>query len=86
MPSTYLSPEEISSHDELSREEKLELLNDLMFDVKLQSSRGTIDPDQAELLMASIEQSVARVTRGSYGRRGRSYSKHRAASAHTPSI
>ncbi|MEM5471235.1 hypothetical protein WNZ14_05805 [Hoeflea sp. AS60] len=57
---TELSPEEVSDHETLTREEKLNQLSNMKFDLERQSGRGTADLDQVEARMASINLAISR--------------------------
>ncbi len=57
---TELTPEEVSEHETLTTEEKLNQLSDMKFDLERQSGRGTADLDQVEARMASINLAISR--------------------------
>ena len=58
---TELTPEEISEHDSLSTDEKIERIADMKFELERQTGRGTADLDQVEARMASINLAMSRV-------------------------
>ena len=58
---TDLTPEEVSDHDSLTTEEKLERIKDMKFELERQTGRGTADLDQVEARMASINLAMSRV-------------------------
>jgi len=63
VPSTDapLTPEEVAAYDTLRREEKLNRLSDMKFELERQTGRGTADLDQVETRMASINLAISRV-------------------------
>ncbi|MDP2733815.1 MAG: hypothetical protein Q8O63_12005 [Hoeflea sp.] len=61
MSSKPTTPEDVSRHKSLTREEKLERLSDMKFELERQTGRGTADLDQVEARMASINLAVDRV-------------------------
>ena len=65
VPSTDapLTPEEVAAHDTLPREEKLNRLNDMKFELERQTGRGTASLDQVEQRMASINLAFHRIRR-----------------------
>lgn len=58
---TDLTPEEISDHESLSKQEKLKRISDMKFELERQTGRGTADLDQVEARMASINRAMSRV-------------------------
>ncbi|WP_417410665.1 hypothetical protein [Hoeflea sp.] len=58
---TELTPEEISDHESLSKQEKLKRISDMKFELERQTGRGTADLDQVEARMASINKAMSRV-------------------------
>jgi len=58
---TELTPEQISDHETLSKEEKLNRISDMKFELERQTGRGTADLDQVEARMASINHAMSRV-------------------------
>ena len=58
---TDLTPEEISDHESLSKQEKLDRISDMKFELERQTGRGTADLDQVEARMASINRAMSRV-------------------------
>lgn len=58
---TELTPEEISDHESLSKQEKLDRISDMKFELERQTGRGTADLDQVEARMASINRAMSRV-------------------------
>ncbi|MBU2486868.1 MAG: hypothetical protein KKG78_17440 [Alphaproteobacteria bacterium] len=58
---TDLTPEEIPDHDSLTKEEKLERIKDMKFELERQTGRGTADLDQVEARMASLNLAISRV-------------------------
>ncbi|KJS11258.1 MAG: hypothetical protein VR78_13130 [Hoeflea sp. BRH_c9] len=61
MSSKPTTPEDVSRHESLTRDEKLERLSDMKFELERQTGRGTADLDQVEARMASINLAVDRV-------------------------
>ena len=57
---TDLTPEQVSDHQSLSQQDKLERLSDMKYELERQSGRGTADLDQVEARMASINAALAR--------------------------
>lgn len=60
---TELTPEEISDHQTLTKDEKLARISDMKYDLERQTGRGTADLDQVEARMASINLALSRVKR-----------------------
>lgn len=60
---TELTPEEISDHQTLTKDEKLARISDMKYDLERQTGRGTADLDQVEARMASINLALRRVKR-----------------------
>jgi len=58
---TELTPEEISDHESLSKQEKLDRISEMKFELERQTGRGTADLDQVEARMASINRAMSRV-------------------------
>lgn len=58
---TDLTPEEVSDHDSLTTDEKLDRIKDMKFELERQTGRGTADLDQVEARMASIKLAMSRV-------------------------
>ena len=58
---TELTPEEISDHESLSKQEKLDRISEMKFELERQTGRGTADLDQVEARMASINLAMSRV-------------------------
>ena len=58
---TELTPEDVSAHDTMTPEEKLNRLSDMKFDLERQTCRGTADLDQVEARMASINLAISQV-------------------------
>ena len=58
---TELTPEEISDHESLSKQEKLDRISEMKFELERQPGRGTADLDQVEARMASINLAMSRV-------------------------
>lgn len=58
---TELTPEEVSEHDSLTTDEKIERITDMKFDLERQTGRGTADLDQVEARMASINLALSRL-------------------------
>jgi hypothetical protein len=58
---TELTPEEISDHESLSKQEKLNRISEMKFELERQTGRGTTDLDQVEARMASINRAMSRV-------------------------
>ena len=58
---TDLTPDEISDHETLTKDEKLKRISDLKFDLERQAGRGTADLDQVEARMAAINLAADRV-------------------------
>ena len=58
---TDLTPEEISDHESLSKQEKLKRISDMKFELERQTGRGTADLDQVEARMASINKAISRL-------------------------
>lgn len=56
-----LTPEHITGLETLTRDEKLNQLNDMKFELERQTGRGTADLDQVEARMASINLAISRV-------------------------
>lgn len=57
---TDMTPEQVSEHQTLTQEEKLNRLSDMKFELERQTGRGTADLDQVEARMASINLALAR--------------------------
>ncbi|MBC7280928.1 hypothetical protein [Hoeflea sp.] len=57
---TEMTPDEVSKHQTLSREEKRDRLSAMKFELERQSGRGTADLDQVEARMAAINAALAR--------------------------
>jgi hypothetical protein len=58
---TPLTPEDLSAHQTLTQDEKLNRLSDMKFELERQTGRGTADLDQVEARMASINLAMSRV-------------------------
>ena len=58
---TELTPEEVSEHDSLTTDEKIERITSMKFDLERQTGRGTADLDQVEARMASINMALSRL-------------------------
>jgi len=58
---TAITPEDVSAHQTLAQEEKLNQLSDMKFELERQTGRGTADLDQVEARMASINLAMSRV-------------------------
>ncbi|WP_339763155.1 hypothetical protein [uncultured Hoeflea sp.] len=58
---TELTPEEISDHESLSKQEKLNRISEMKFELERQTGRGTAGLDQVEARMASINRAMSRV-------------------------
>ncbi|MCZ4291122.1 hypothetical protein [Hoeflea alexandrii] len=58
---TELTPEEVSEHDRLTTDEKIERITSMKFDLERQTGRGTADLDQVEARMASINMALSRL-------------------------
>lgn len=58
---TDLTPEQVSDHETLTKDEKLSRISDMKFELERQTGRGTADLDQVEARMASIKLAMARV-------------------------
>jgi len=58
---TELTPEEVSDHQTLTRDEKLARISDMKHDLERQTGRGTADLEQVEARMAKIKLAMARV-------------------------
>jgi hypothetical protein len=58
---TDLTPEQVSDHETLTKDEKLSRISDMKFELECQTGRGTADLDQVEARMASIKLAMARV-------------------------
>ena len=61
---TEMTPEDVSEHQTLTKEEKLKHLSDMKFDLERQTGRGTSDLDQVEARMASINLALSRAKSG----------------------
>lgn len=61
MTEKNLTPEDISAHEFFSRQQKLERLSDMKFELERQTGRGTADLEQVEARMASINMAISRV-------------------------
>lgn len=59
-PDPQMTPEDISAHQTLTKDEKLQRLSDMKFDLERQTGRGTADLDQVEARMASINLAISR--------------------------
>ncbi|WP_417432761.1 hypothetical protein [Hoeflea sp.] len=57
---TELTPEQVSEHETLTRDEKLERIREIKFELERQTGRGTADLEQVEARMASIKLAMAR--------------------------
>jgi len=57
---TELTPEQVSEHETLSRDEKLERIREMKFELERQTGRGTADLEQVEARMAAIKLAMAR--------------------------
>lgn len=57
---TDLTPDQVSEHQVMSKEEKLRLLSDMKFELERQAGRGTADLEQVEARMASINRALSR--------------------------
>ncbi len=57
---TDLTPDQVSEHQVMSREEKLNRLSDMKFELERQTGRGTADLDQVEARMAAINLALSR--------------------------
>ncbi len=57
---TDLTPEQVSEHQTMTQEEKLNRLSDMKFELERQTGRGTADLDQVEARMASINLALSR--------------------------
>ncbi|WP_417414347.1 hypothetical protein [Hoeflea sp.] len=57
---TELTPEQVSEHETLTRDEKLERIREMKFELERQTGRGTADLEQVEARMASIKLAMAR--------------------------
>ena len=58
---TELTPEEVSDDNSLTRDEKLERIKDMKFELERQTARGTGDLAQVEARMASLNLAISRV-------------------------
>lgn len=58
---TELTPEDVSEDDSLTRDEKLERIKDMKFELERQTARGTSDLAQVEARMASLNLAISRV-------------------------
>ncbi|MEM5493198.1 hypothetical protein [Hoeflea sp. AS16] len=57
---TELTPEQVSEHQTLTRDEKLERIREMKFELERQTGRGTADLEQVEARMAAIKLAMAR--------------------------
>lgn len=58
---TELTPEDVSEDDSLTRDEKLERIKHMKFELERQTARGTGDLAQVEARMASLNLAISRV-------------------------
>lgn len=65
MTEKNFTPETIAEHGSFSRQEKLDRLNEMKFDLERQTGRGTADLEQVEQRMASLNIAISKVKRES---------------------
>jgi hypothetical protein len=58
---TELTPEDVSEDDSLTRDEKLERIKDMKFELERQTAQGTGDLAQVGARMASLNLAISRV-------------------------
>lgn len=58
---TELTPEDVSEHNNLTTDEKIERITNMKFELERQTGRGTADLDQVEARMASINLALSRL-------------------------
>ena len=61
---TEMTPEDVSEHQTVTKDEKLRHLSDMKFDLERQTGLGTADLDKVEARMASINLALSRAKLG----------------------
>ncbi|WP_139112611.1 hypothetical protein [Hoeflea olei] len=59
-----LTPDQVSEHETMARDEKLSRLAEMKHDLERQSARGTADLDQVEARAAALKRAMERAKSG----------------------